>query len=113
VAMNLTGIEPGVTAVEPSGVALSSTRSKESSSQSTTSSQDTAPQQSNVNITSTASLLARLEQSLASQPAVDQSRVDSISKALAEGTYQVRPDKIAGGLLQSERGLAALPLPEI
>jgi negative regulator of flagellin synthesis FlgM len=112
VTMNLTGIEPSVSAVEPSGAPLGSTRSQGSSSQSS-SAQDPASHQVNVNITSTASLLARLEQSLAAQSSVDQGRVDTISKALAGGTYKVQPDRIAHGLLQSERSLAALPLREI
>jgi negative regulator of flagellin synthesis FlgM len=65
-----------------------------------------------VTITSTASLLAHLQQSLAGMPAVDQQRVDSIRKALAQGKYHMNPDSIATGLIQSERALAALPLPE-
>jgi flagellar biosynthesis anti-sigma factor FlgM len=66
-----------------------------------------------VNITSTAALLARLAHSLASRPPVDQNRVDTISKALAAGTYQVNPDKIAQGLRNFQRILDPLPLKEI
>jgi negative regulator of flagellin synthesis FlgM len=58
-------------------------------------------------------MLAKLQQSLSAQPAVDQNRVDSISKALANGTYRIDPERIASGLLSSERGLAALPRQEI
>jgi negative regulator of flagellin synthesis FlgM len=57
--------------------------------------------------------MARIEQSLTNQPAIDQKRVDAISHALANGTYTVQPDKIAGGLIQSARALAQLPLAEI
>lgn len=66
-----------------------------------------------VDITSTASLLAHLEQSLRSQPAVDANKVDAIRKALENGTYNIDPAKVAAGLTYSERTLAQLPLAEI
>jgi negative regulator of flagellin synthesis FlgM len=106
VAVNLNGIDL-------SGTAASSSR-KASSAQATTTtgSQEVQQQpQSEVSITSTASLLAHLQQSLAAKPAVDQSRVDAISKALAAGTYNVSPEKIANGLIQTERALWQLNLP--
>lgn len=62
----------------------------------------------NVNITSTAELLARVQQSLSSRPAVDQSRVEAISRALAEGSYRVDAERIAAGLMQAERDLGKL-----
>ncbi len=102
-AVNLNGMDL-------SGTAASSAR-KASSAQSTAASaaQDAAQQpQSEVSITSTASLLAHLQQSLAGQPAVDQNRVDAVSKALAAGTYKVNPDQIAHGLIDSERALGKL-----
>jgi anti-sigma28 factor (negative regulator of flagellin synthesis) len=39
---------------------------------------------------------------------VDQNRVDAVSKTLAAGTYKVNPDKIANGLIDSERALGKL-----
>ena len=102
-AVNLNGMDL-------SGTAASSAH-KASSAQSTATSaaQDAAQQpQSEVSITSTASLLANLQQSLAGQPAVDQNRVDAVSKALAAGTYKVNPDQIAHGLIDSERALGKL-----
>jgi negative regulator of flagellin synthesis FlgM len=107
VAVNLNGIYL-------SGTAASSTR-KASSTQSTAASSQEATQQSqsDVSITSTATLLARLQQALGAQPAVDQGRVDAITKAIASGTYKVNPDKIAHGLVQSERALGQLKLAEI
>ena len=103
-AVNLNGIDL-------SGTAASSAH-KASSKQSTpASSQDATRQpQSEVSITSTASLLAHLQQTLAARPAVDQNRVDAISKALAAGTYSVNPDKIANGLIKSERALGKLEI---
>jgi len=63
---------------------------------------------SGVSITSTASLLARLQQALAAQSPVDPKRVDAVSRALAAGTYAVHADRIAQGLIQAERSLGQL-----
>ena len=101
-AVNLNGIDlSGATA---------SSAPKASSTQSTPASSQDATQkpQAEVSITSTASLLANLQQTLAAKPAVDQSRVDAISKALAAGTYSVNPGKIANGLINTERALGKL-----
>jgi flagellar biosynthesis anti-sigma factor FlgM len=73
----------------------------------------TQQHQTQVSITSTASLLARLQQALAAGPAVDQGRVDAISRALAAGTYRVDGDNIARGLIQAERALGQLKSSEI
>ena len=106
-AINLNGIDL-------SGTAASSAQKASSAQSPATSSQDASAQdatqqpQSEVSITSTASLLAHLQQSLAAKPAVDQNRVDAVSKALAAGTYKVNPDKIAHGLIDSERALGKL-----
>jgi len=61
-----------------------------------------------VHITSTASQLAALGQKLGAMPAVDAARVARISQALQNGTYSISADKIAGGLIQSDRALAQL-----
>lgn len=106
-AINLNGIDL-------SGTAASSAQKASSAQTPATSAQDAGAQdatqqpQSEVSITSTASLLAHLQQSLAAKPAVDQNRVDAVSKALAAGTYKVNPDKIAHGLIDSERALGKL-----
>jgi negative regulator of flagellin synthesis FlgM len=102
VAVNLNGIDL-------SGAAASSAHKASSTKSTPTSAQDAVQQpQSEVSITSTASLLAHLQQSLAGQPAVDQSRVEAVSKALAAGNYTVNPDKIAQGLISTERALGKL-----
>ena len=68
----------------------------------------TQQHQTQVSITSTASLLARLQQALAAEPAADQGRVDAISRALAAGSYRINSDNIARGLIQTERALGQL-----
>lgn len=67
---------------------------------------------SDVHITSTASKLASLGETLRAMPAVDQARVSQLSRAIDEGSYTVSPDKIASGLIQSDRSLARLGLKE-
>ncbi|HWU84959.1 MAG TPA: flagellar biosynthesis anti-sigma factor FlgM, partial [Rhodocyclaceae bacterium] len=44
---------------------------------------------------------------LASTPAVDSERVAEIKRAIAEGRFQVNPERIADGLLQSVRDMLA------
>jgi negative regulator of flagellin synthesis FlgM len=61
-----------------------------------------------VQITSTASSLAQLEQQLQSQPVMDAGRVARISSALASGTYSIDSQRIASGLLSSEQALSGL-----
>lgn len=61
-----------------------------------------------VDITGTARHLAQLEQTLASQPAVDEARVAQVRAALEQGAYKVSPERIADGLVQIERALGHL-----
>jgi negative regulator of flagellin synthesis FlgM len=61
-----------------------------------------------VHITGTALQLADLEQTIKDMPAVDEAKVAAISSALAQGTYQIVPKRIADGLLQLEQALAPL-----
>jgi negative regulator of flagellin synthesis FlgM len=56
-----------------------------------------------VQITDTASQLVTAEQALSEVPVVNQGRVAEISDALAAGTYEISPDRIANQLLQFER----------
>ena len=65
-----------------------------------------------VHITSTASQLASLGQTLRAMPQVDQARVSQISRSIEAGSYKVSPEKIASGLIQSDRALAQLGLKE-
>jgi negative regulator of flagellin synthesis FlgM len=61
-----------------------------------------------VHITGTALQLADLEQQVKDMPAVDEAKVAAISSALAEGRYQIQPEKIADHLMQLEQALAPL-----
>jgi negative regulator of flagellin synthesis FlgM len=107
VAVNLNGIDLSGTAASSTHKA-SSTQSTPSSTTANTAQDATQQPQSDVSITSTASLLAHLQRSLATTPAVDQKRVDAVRSAISAGTYKVDPDKIAHGLINTERALGKL-----
>ena len=59
-----------------------------------------------VQITSSASLLASLEQQLHSLPAVDAQRVAQFRMAIENGSYSVQPQHVADQLMQIEHALA-------
>ena len=61
---------------------------------------------SDVQITSSASLLASLEQQLHNLPAVDAQRVAQFRMAIENGSYSVQPQHVADQLMQIEHALA-------
>ena len=103
-SVNLNGIDLS------GGTPLATTRKAQGGS--TGGSAAETPEQSSspseVRITSTAELLARVQQNLSAQPAVNATRVEAVRRALAEGSYRVNPDQVASGLMQSERDLSSL-----
>ncbi len=68
--------------------------------------EDTAASTDTINLTDTAQRLRDLEKSVANQPVVDTQRVDTVKKALADGTYQVRPERVADKLVGFENALS-------
>lgn len=61
-----------------------------------------------VQITSSASLLASLEQQLHNMPAVDEQRVAQFRTAIENGSYTVQPQHVADQLLQIEHSLVQI-----
>jgi negative regulator of flagellin synthesis FlgM len=59
-----------------------------------------------VSLTDAAARLRRLEAALADHPVVDKQRVADIRQALADGSYQTDPERVADKLLALERDLA-------
>lgn len=90
------------------GTAASSTRAASVAASSAKDSASSQTPESDITITSTASLLARLQQAFAAQSPVDSKQVDAISRALAAGNYTVHADRIATGLIHVERALGQL-----
>ena len=78
----------------------------------TTGNSESGSSAAEVQITSTASQLASLGQTLSAMPAIDSARVAQISQSLADGTYSISPDKIASGLMQSDHALAQIGMQE-
>jgi negative regulator of flagellin synthesis FlgM len=74
----------------------------------TTANSESGSNAAEVQITSTASQLASLGQTLSAMPAIDVGRVAKLSQSLADGTYTISADKIASGLMQSDHALAQI-----
>lgn len=70
-----------------------------------TSDATTATSSDTVTFTTTASEMLKLQESLANIPDIDNSRVDAIKASIAEGSYQVNPEKIVDSLLSIEKDL--------
>lgn len=66
-----------------------------------------SPAGSDVKITDTASKLRQLEAKIASQPVVDTHKVESIKKAIADGTYRVNSSRTAEKMAAFENLLAS------
>jgi negative regulator of flagellin synthesis FlgM len=62
-----------------------------------------------VSLTDAAARLQKLEAALANQPVVDKQRVEEIRQALAEGSYQTDPERVAAKLLELERAFERGP----
>jgi negative regulator of flagellin synthesis FlgM len=58
-----------------------------------------------VRITDSARQLAALEQAIRQIPDVDEARVAKVRSAIADGTYQVAPERIADKLIRMENEL--------
>ena len=56
-----------------------------------------------VNLTNDAKLLARLDETLASLPAVDSARVAEIKAAIENGNYEIDADAIADAMIRLDR----------
>lgn len=60
---------------------------------------------SSVQLSALSGHLQQLEQSIADTPVVDSGKVEEIKTAIAQGQFQVNPEKVADGLLQSVRNM--------
>jgi negative regulator of flagellin synthesis FlgM len=58
-------------------------------------------------LTSSAALLKDLEREISQLPVVDAGRVEGVQRALATGTFQVDPPRVADKLLQLELIMSA------
>lgn len=58
-----------------------------------------------ISLTPTAQQLRGLEQQIADQPVVDTQKVDAVKEALANGSFEINPDRIASKLMSLEKAL--------
>ena len=58
--------------------------------------------QDKVVLTDMAARLKTLEQKLASQPEIDQARVDNVREAISRGEYRINPDRVADKMMDFE-----------
>ena len=98
-----TGLEASLGLIPGSPDKTQATQGKTADQASQAQGSTSSSQPSEVAITSTAQLMAGLEQRLASTPDFDQSRVDSISQALRNGSYQIDAGKIADGVISAQK----------
>lgn len=61
------------------------------------------PPAAQVDLSPLSSRLQAIEASLANEPVVNSERVAAIKQAIAEGRFQINPDRIADGLLSNMR----------
>jgi len=66
---------------------------------------DSAPAGESVSLTNTAAELLSLETQLRELPGIDQERVDSIRRAISDGSYEIDAGQIVDSLLLSESEL--------
>jgi negative regulator of flagellin synthesis FlgM len=100
----------GYTANEPlapikgtnsNGVVADKSQSNSSSATATSTSQTG----DHVTLTDSARSMQKIEEAVAKTPVVNAAKVDSIKQAVQNGTYQIDSGRVAGKLLQFERGL--------
>ena len=64
-----------------------------------------APSKDHVTLTHSARSLQKIEEAVAKTPVVNADKVASVKQAISSGTYKIDAGRIAGKLLQYERGL--------
>ena len=58
-----------------------------------------------VDLTETATQMQKIEQSLASIPIVDSSKVQAVSESIEQGQYQINEEKIADRIIDIEKNI--------
>jgi negative regulator of flagellin synthesis FlgM len=68
---------------------------------------ETTTPNSNIDVSDTARTLAALEEQIAAMPVVNESRVESVRRALDEGRYHVDAQRVADKMMRFEGDLLA------
>jgi negative regulator of flagellin synthesis FlgM len=64
-----------------------------------------APTGDTVTLTNSARSMQKIEEAVAKAPVVDSAKVAAVKQAVSSGTYQIDSRRVAGKMLQFERGL--------
>ncbi len=65
----------------------------------------TPPAGDSVTLTASARQMQKLSEAVAAAPVVDAARVESVKRAVAQGTYEVNAERVADKLLAANREL--------
>ena len=90
----LPSVTPNDTSVQIKGAATGARKS-------------TAAAADQVDLSSLSARLQDVEAAMADTPAVDAARIAEIKQAISEGRFQINPERIADGLLDSVRQMLA------
>jgi len=64
--------------------------------------------QDSVSLSQQGKAMGKLQQDMAAQPSFDSAKVAAIKEAIANGSYQVDPDKLADNMMKFEKELGGL-----
>jgi negative regulator of flagellin synthesis FlgM len=64
-----------------------------------------APSKDHVTLTDSARSLQKIEEAVAKTPVVNADKVAAVKQAISSGTYKIDAGRVAGKMLQYERGL--------
>ncbi len=87
------------------GPGPSENRAQQGSEQQVQSTTSNQPGGDRVELTSTASKIQASEQSIAATPVVDTQRVAQVRQTIADGSYEISPERIADKFMQFEARL--------
>ena len=90
------------TTSKPAQAAASKSGGTGKSNKSTAQASTKKPDNDSVNLTSTASTLQQIEQSLSDIPIVDNTRVEAVSQSIEDGQYTIDNEKIADSIIKNE-----------
>ena len=103
-SIDITGLPRNKATNERSGQ-VTQTKGDDSSS-SAAAAQENPGGADTVSLTGTAAKLRQLEAALSELPVADSDRIDAVKRAVANGTYEIDPHRIAAKMLDFERSLS-------
>ncbi len=104
-AIEINNVPPTSTSsVDTGGNSRSVTNPPVDTASDKTTSQGTRTDQ--VSLTPTAQQLRGLEEQIANQPVVDTQKVNAVRDALANGSFEIDPNSVAGKMMSLERALS-------